>query len=177
MSRVGNKAVQVPQGVNVSVDGPRVVVKGPKGEMAWTLPETISASVEKNEISFKRSADTRLSRSLHGLSRNLVNNMVVGVVQGYSKELVVEGVGFKVELQGGKLVLALGYSSPVQYQPPQGIKLAVAGNVITISGVDKALVGDAAAHIKTFYPPEPYKGKGIRYKGEHVRRKVGKTVQ
>jgi len=179
MSRIGNKAVEIPDKVKVNVgDGRRVSVEGPKGKLQWTLPREITASVQDNRVSLVREAETRSAKALHGLSRSLVYNMVQGVSEGFTKRLEIEGVGFRAAVQGSNLNLSLGFSHPVAFPIPKDIKITVADNTkITIEGVDKKLVGQVAADIRGFYPPEPYKGKGVRYAGEQIRRKVGKTVQ
>jgi large subunit ribosomal protein L6 len=144
----------------------------------WTLPRGINASVADNRISLVRAAETRSVKALHGLARSLVNNMVEGVSTGFTKDLIIEGVGFKAAVQGDNLNLSLGFSHPVLHPIPQGIKITVAENTkISVSGIDKHLVGQVAADIRRYYPPEPYKGKGVRYAGEVIRRKEGKTVQ
>jgi len=179
MSRIGNKAVEIPDKVKVDVgDGGQVSVEGPKGKLQWTLPREISASVHDNRVSVVRDAETRSAKALHGLSRSLVYNMVQGVSEGFTKQLEIEGVGFRAAVQGSNLNLSLGFSHPVTFEIPKDIKITVADNTkITIQGVDKKLVGQVAADIRGFYPPEPYKGKGVRYAGEQIRRKEGKTVQ
>ena len=163
MSRIGNKAVEIPDKVKINIDNAGAVsVEGPKGKLNWTLPRGIKGSV----------------KALHGLSRALVNNMVQGVSQGFTKNLEIEGVGFKAAVQGSKLNLSLGFSHPILFDIPKEIKITVTESTkITIQGIDKKLVGQVAADIRRFYPPEPYKGKGVRYAGEQVRRKEGKTVQ
>jgi large subunit ribosomal protein L6 len=179
MSRIGNKAVEIPDKVkvNISNDG-AVAVEGPKGKLSWTLPRDITAKVENNKVSLVRGAETRSVKALHGLSRSLVNNMVLGVSTGFSKDLIIEGVGFKAAVQGQVLNISLGFSHPILFQIPKDIKITVAENTkISISGVDKKVVGQVAADIRRYYPPEPYKGKGVRYAGEVIRRKEGKTVQ
>ena len=179
MSRIGNKAVGIPDKVKVNIDGSgKVAVEGPKGKLNWTLPKGIQANVADNQVSLVRNAETRSLKALHGLSRALINNMVVGVSEGFTKNLEIEGVGFKAAVQGSNLNLSLGFSHPVIFAIPQDIKIAVTENTkISISGVDKKTVGQVAADIRRFYPPEPYKGKGVRYAGEQIRRKEGKTVQ
>ena len=179
MSRIGNKAVEIPDKVKVNIDDRgSVSVEGPKGKLQWQLPRDIRATVEDNRVSLVREADTRSVKALHGLSRSLVHNMVHGVSEGFTKQLEIEGVGFRAAVQGSNLNLSLGFSHPVQFPIPQDIKITVAENTkLTIQGVDKKLVGQVAADIRRFYPPEPYKGKGVRYAGEQIRRKVGKTVQ
>jgi large subunit ribosomal protein L6 len=179
MSRIGNKAVEIPDKVKVNIgDDGAVSVEGPKGKLQWQLPRNIRASVKDNRVSLLREAETRSVKALHGLSRSLVHNMVQGVTEGFIKQLEIEGVGFKAAVQGSTLNLSLGFSHPVPFSIPQEIKITVADNTkIKIEGVDKKLVGQVAADIRRFYPPEPYKGKGVRYAGEQIRRKVGKTVQ
>jgi len=179
MSRIGNKAVEIPAKVKVSIgaDG-AVAVEGPKGKLNWTLPRNIKASVELDRVSVVRDAETRSVKALHGLSRSLIHNMVVGVTDGFSKQLEIEGIGFKAAVQGSNLSLNLGFSHPILFPIPNDIKITVTeGTKITIQGADKKMVGQVAADIRRFYPPEPYKGKGVRYAGEQVRRKEGKTVQ
>ena len=179
MSRIGNKAVEIPDKVkvNISNDG-AVAVEGPKGKLNWQLPRGITAKVENSNVSLVRDAETRSLKALHGLSRSLVNNMVLGVSTGFTKDLIIEGVGFKANVQGQVLNLALGFSHPILFQIPKDIKITVAENTkISIAGVDKKTVGQVAADIRRYYPPEPYKGKGVRYAGEVIRRKEGKTVQ
>ena len=179
MSRIGNKAVEIPDKVKVNVDQEgSVSVEGPKGKLEWKLPRQIRASVQDNQVSVVREAESRNVKALHGLSRSLVYNMVQGVSEGFTKQLEIEGVGFKAAVQGSMLNLSLGFSHPVTFSIPKDIKITVADNTkITVQGVDKKLVGQVAADIRGFYPPEPYKGKGVRYAGEQIRRKVGKTVQ
>jgi len=179
MSRIGNKAVEIPDKVKVNVtnDG-AVAVEGPKGKLQWTLPREIKASVKDNRVSLVRDAETRSVKALHGLSRSLVHNMVQGVSEGFSKNLEIEGVGFKAAVQGSILNLSLGKSHPILFPIPKDIKIVVTENTkIAITGIDKKVVGQVAADIRRYYPPEPYKGKGVRYAGEVVRRKEGKTVQ
>src|SRR5213083_339315 len=179
MSRIGNKAVEIPEKVKVSIDNDGAVsVEGPKGKLSWRLPRDIKASVKDNRIMVARAAETRSVKALHGLSRSLVHNMVQGVSQGFSKQLEIEGVGFKAAVQGSTLNLSLGFSHPILFPIPKDIKITVADNTkLTIQGVDKKLVGQVAADIRGFYPPEAYKGKGVRYAGEQIRRKEGTTVQ
>jgi len=179
MSRIGSKAVEIPDKVkvNISNDG-AVAVEGPKGKLNWTLPRDITASVADNKVSLVRGAETRSVKALHGLSRSLVNNMVLGVSTGFTKDLIIEGVGFKAAVQGQVLNISLGFSHPILFRIPKDIKIVVAENTkISISGIDKKMVGQVAADIRRYYPPEPYKGKGVRYAGEVIRRKEGKTVQ
>src|SRR5438876_772335 len=179
MSRIGNKSIALPDKVKVKVgnDG-TVAVQGPKGKLNWKLPRDISAKVENNHVSLARGAESRSVKALHGLSRALVNNMVRGVSEGFSKDLEIEGVGFKAAVQGQNLNLSLGFSHPILFPIPKEIKVTVTDQTkIAIQGIDKKLVGQVAADIRRFYPPEPYKGKGVRYAGEQIRRKEGKTVQ
>ena len=179
MSRIGKKEIEIPDKVKISIDDTGTVsVEGPKGKLNWKLPRNIRATVKDNRVSLMREAETRSVKALHGLSRSLVHNMVQGVSQGFSKQLEIEGVGFKAAVQGPILNLSLGFSHPVQFQIPKEIKVTVTdATKINIEGVDKKLVGQVAADIRNFYPPEPYKGKGVRYAGEQIRRKEGKTVQ
>jgi len=179
MSRIGNKAVDIPEKVKVNIgnDG-AVAVEGPKGKLNWQLPRDIKATVADNRISLVRGAETRSVKALHGLSRSLVHNMVLGVSEGFTKDLIIEGVGFKAAVQGQNLNISLGFSHPILFPIPKDIKITVAENTkISISGIDKKVVGQVAADIRRYYPPEPYKGKGVRYAGEVIRRKEGKTVQ
>ena len=176
MSRIGNKPVVIPAGVEVKVDGNVVSVKGPKGELQATISSLIKAEVKDGQIEFTRSCDERTHRSQHGLARTLVNNMVVGVTTGYEKKLEMVGVGYKAEKQGKKLVMQLGYSHPVIMEDPEGITTECPSQTeITVKGIDKALVGNYAANIRAWRKPEPYKGKGIKYVGEYIRRKEGKA--
>ena len=179
MSRIGKKAVEIPAKVKVNIDDSgKVAVEGPKGKLDWKLPKGIKANVADNQVSLVRDAETRSLKALHGLSRALINNMVVGVSEGFTKNLEIEGVGFKAAVQGRNLNLSLGFSHPVLFPIPEDIKIIVTDNSkIAIAGVDKKTVGQVAADIRGYYPPEPYKGKGVRYAGEQVRRKEGKTVQ
>lgn len=176
MSRVGNAPIAVPNNVEVTIDGQHVEVKGPKGVLSVDLPEPISAVVEDDQIKVSRPDDERKNRSLHGLSRSLVNNCVVGVTEGYTIKMEIFGVGYRVVAKGKDLEFSLGYSHPVLVEAPEGITFAVDGNTkFSISGIDKQQVGQLAANIRRLRRNDPYKGKGIRYEGEQVRRKVGKT--
>ena len=176
MSRIGRLPITVPAGVTVTVDGNTVKVKGPKGELSHTLPGGITIDRQDNTLNIKRESDETNHKSLHGLSRSLIANMVEGVTKGYSKQLEITGVGFKAEVKPFGLQLALGFSHQIQYKAPAGIKLtAPQPTQIVIEGSDKALVGQVAAELRGFRPPEPYKGKGIRYAGEVIRRKAGKA--
>ncbi len=175
MSRIGEKPVEVPSGVTVAIDGARVSVKGAKGELGLDLPAGISAAMEESTVTLKRDDDS--FKASHGLARSLVANMVEGVSNGYTKSLEIQGVGFRAALQGKTLSLSLGFASPVEYAVPDTVTVAVNNNTeVEVSGADKQQVGDVAARIRSFFPAEPYKGKGIRYKDERVRRKEGKTV-
>ena len=176
MSRIGKAPITVPSGVDIKVDGQTVTVKGPKGELAQELPAPITISVEDGTVTVNRPDDHRDNRSLHGLSRSLVNNMVVGVTEGYKQDMEIFGVGYRVVAKGQDLEFSLGYSHTVPVVAPNGISFAVEGNSkFSISGIDKQQVGQIAANIKRLRKHDPYKGKGIRYAGEQVRRKVGKT--
>ena len=179
MSRIGNKPIDIPDKVKVNIDNDGgVSVEGQKGKLCWKLPRHIKASVKDNHILLARDVETRSVKALHGLSRALVHNMVVGVSEGFTKSLEIEGVGFKATMQGQNLNLSLGFSHPILFPIPKDIKVTVADNTkITIQGADRKLVGQVAADIRRYYPPEPYKGKGVRYAGEQIRRKEGKTVQ
>ena len=179
MSRIGNKPVEIPEKVKVNIDNDGAIsVEGPKGKLSWKLPRDISGKLDNNKVTLARSAETRSVRALHGLSRALVHNMVQGVSEGFIKQLEIEGVGFKAAVQGSNLNVSLGFSHPILFPIPKEIKITVTDNTkLTIQGIDKKLVGQVAADIRRFYPPEPYKGKGVRYAGEQIRRKEGKTVQ
>jgi large subunit ribosomal protein L6 len=179
MSRIGNKLIEIPAKVKLDVSGEgEVKVEGPKGKLQWTLPQQIKARIQDNRVTLERSSDARSVKALHGLSRSLIANMVSGVSEGFVKDLEIQGVGFKAAVQGKNLNLSLGFSHPVLFPIPLEIKITVTDAVkLRIEGVDKRLVGQVAADIRAYYPPEPYKGKGIRYAGEQVRRKEGKTVQ
>jgi len=179
MSRIGNKPVEIPDKVKVHIDNDGAIsVEGPKGKLSWKLPRDISGRLDNNKVTLARSAETRSVRALHGLSRALVHNMVQGVSEGFIKQLEIEGVGFKAAVQGSNLNLSLGFSHPILFPIPKEIKITVTDNTkLAIQGIDKKLVGQVAADIRRFYPPEPYKGKGVRYAGEQIRRKEGKTVQ
>lgn len=179
MSRIGNKPVTLPDKVKVSLSADRSVqVEGPKGKLSWQLPEGITGKVEGTTLQLERQSENRQVRALHGLSRALLNNMVTGVSTGFTRNLEIQGVGFKAAVQGDKLNLALGFSHPVIFEIPKDIKITVTDNTkLSIEGIDRQLVGQVAANIRAYYPPEPYKGKGVRYSDEQVRRKEGKTVQ
>ena len=178
MSRIGMKPVPVAAGVKVTVNGKEVVTEGKLGKMSITLPETISAAVEGNEVKVSRVSDEGNNKALHGLFRSLIKNNIIGVSEGYKKELQIVGVGYKAVLAGTKLTLSLGYSHDIVYPVPAGIKIQIAdGTKLQITGIDKQLVGEVAASIRKFKKPEPYKGKGVRYSDEHVVIKPGKTNQ
>ncbi len=176
MSRIGKKPVEIPEGVEVKVDGQVVTAKGPLGTETVTVCPEISVKIEDNHVVLAKIQDDRKSRSLWGLSRTLVNNAVQGVKHGFEKKLEINGVGYRANMEGTILNLALGYSHPVKVEPPQGITITVENNTkITVKGANKQLVGDVAAEIRGKRPPEVYKGKGIKYEGEYIRRKAGKT--
>jgi large subunit ribosomal protein L6 len=176
MSRIGKLPITVPGGVDVKIDGQQVTVKGPKGELALTVAEPIRVALEDGQVQVTRPNDERDSRALHGLTRTLINNNIIGVTEGYSKQLEVVGTGYRVQQKGTGLELALGFSHPVHVDAPEGIALEVEGATkITVRGISKQAVGEAAANIRKLKKPEPYKGKGIRYAGENVRRKAGKA--
>ena len=178
MSRIGKIPVSIPAKVKVEVKDRKVFVEGPKGKLDWTLPARTKAAVQNNEVLITRQGEDAESRALHGLSRALINNMVKGVSEGYVKKLEIQGVGFKAAVQGKNVNLSLGYSHPVNYPIPDQIKVTVEENTkLTIEGPSKEVVGRVASEIRAYYPPEPYKGKGVRYAGEQVKRKEGKTVQ
>ena len=177
MSRVGNKVITIPAGVTVSVQGNHITVKGAKGELSWNLPEGITAAVEGTELAVKRADDSRRLKALHGTNRSLLSNMVVGVSKGFVKELEIVGVGFKAAVKGSALDLALGKSHPILHPIPAGLTVTVTENTkVKVEGIDKQIVGQFAAEVRGYYPPEPYKGKGVHYVGEHIRRKEGKSV-
>ena len=176
MSRIGKMPIAVPAGVTVDIaENNKVTVKGPKGELSRVLPAEMKITQEDGEIKVERPNDEKKNRSLHGLTRTLINNMVVGVTEGYKKTLEVNGVGYRAAKQGKKLVLNLGYSHPVEMEDPEGLETTVEDNKIIVSGIDKEKVGQFAAEIRATRAPEPYKGKGIKYDYEVIRRKVGKT--
>lgn len=176
MSRIGKKPVTIPQGVQVELNGHVIAVKGPKGQLTRELRSEIDVVIENNEVIVTRSSDDKLRRSLHGLTRTLISNMVEGVTKGFEKSLDIVGVGYRAQKQGTKLVLQMGYSHPVEMEAANGIEFDVpAPNKVIVKGIDKEVVGQVAANIRKVRKPEPYKGKGIRYTNEVVRRKVGKT--
>ena len=178
MSRIGKQPVAIPAKVKVDVKGQKVFVEGPKGKLDFELPRRTSAKVDGTNIVVSRQGDDAEEKALHGLSRSIINNMVKGVNEGFVKKLEIQGVGFKAAVQGKTVNMVLGYSHPINYPIPDQIKVVVEENTkITIEGPDKQVVGQVASELRSFYPPEPYKGKGVRYVGEHVQRKEGKTVQ
>ena len=176
MSRIGKRPISVPSGVEVKIDGQTVSVKGPKGELSHTVAEPITVALEDGVITLERPNEERESRALHGLSRTMVDNMIIGVTQGYEKKLEIVGTGYRVQAKGSDIEMSLGYSHSIPVAAPKGITFTVEGNnKLTVSGIDKQLVGEVAANIRKLRKPEPYKGKGVRYAGEQVRRKVGKA--
>jgi large subunit ribosomal protein L6 len=176
MSRIGRLPIEIPAGVTVTADGQLVTVKGPKGELSLTVSRPIEVNIEDAQVLVTRPDDERASRSLHGLTRTLIANQIIGVTQGYSKGLEIVGTGYRVAQKGNSVEFALGFSHPVLIDPPAGITLTVDGNTkLTVSGIDKQAVGEVAANIRKIRKPEPYKGKGVRYAGEIVRRKAGKS--
>jgi large subunit ribosomal protein L6 len=176
MSRIGKLPISVQKGVQVEVQGQDVRVKGPKGELSRTFPQGVTVNLDDGTLTVGRADDTKRTRALHGLARSLLNNMVIGVSDGYTRTLELQGVGYRATQAGQKISLAVGYSHPVEVDPPDGIALEVEGNTkVHVRGIDKELVGQVAANIRKVRPPEPYKGKGIRYLDERVRRKAGKA--
>lgn len=176
MSRIGRMPIDIPGGVEVKIDGQAVTVTGPKGELSLTVASPIEVAIEENQVVVTRPDDERNSRSLHGLTRTLIANQIIGVTQGYSKGLEVVGTGYRVQAKGEGVEFSLGFSHPVTVNPPAGITFTVEGNnKLTVSGIDKQAVGEVAANIRKIRKPEPYKGKGVRYAGEVVRRKAGKA--
>lgn len=178
MSRIGKRPVALPKGVAAQIDGTRVTITGPRGTIARTLHSDLQVALEEGALVVRRPSDESRHKALHGLTRTLVANMVEGVTKGFSKALEIQGVGYKAEPKPFGVQLVVGFSHPVPYHAPQGIKISVENNVLVkIEGIDKELVGQVAAELRNVRPPEPYKGKGIRYVGEQVRRKAGKTAQ
>jgi large subunit ribosomal protein L6 len=178
MSRIGKQPIALPPKVKVEVKGQKVHVEGPKGKLDWELPARTSVKVADGKVEVARAGDDAHAKALHGLSRALINNMVKGVSEGFVKKLEIQGVGFKAAVQGKVVNMSLGYSHPINYNIPDQIKVTVDENTkITIEGPDRQVVGQVAAELRGFYPPEPYKGKGVRYSDERVERKEGKTVQ
>jgi large subunit ribosomal protein L6 len=177
MSRIGKQPVALPAGLSARVAGGVVTLKGPKGELALKVPATVAVALAGSTLNVTRNGDDKQSRADHGTIRALLQNMLVGVKDGYSRNLEIQGVGFKANIAGKQLTMNVGYSHPVEYTVPDGITVAVTDGVqLKVSGIDKQLVGQVSARIRSFRPPEPYKGKGVRYKNERVRRKAGKTV-
>ena len=176
MSRIGKKPIEIPQGVEVKITGQQIMIKGPKGELSQGVRPEIKVEVKEGKIFVTSQIETKKSKALWGLTRALLQNMTKGVVEGYEKKLEIEGVGYRANLEGQDLVLNVGFSHSVKIKAPEGIKFAVEKNIITVSGIDKGLVGQTAAKIRGVRPPEPYKGKGIKYVGEQIRRKVGKKA-
>lgn len=175
MSRIGKQPVPLPQNVEATIDGSHIFVKGPKGELDMNVHDAIEVKKEDDMLIVKPKHDND-SSALWGLTRALIFNMVMGVTEGYSKRLEIDGVGYKAQMQGKNLVMNLGFSHPIEFAIPENISVNVEGNTIDVSGIDKGLVGQISAKIRAFKKPEPYKGKGIHYKGEHIRRKVGKKA-
>ena len=176
VSRIGKKPVSLPAGVETIMDGNKITVKGPKGELSWDIPSDMSVVIEDQQLLVKRPSDSKQHRSLHGLSRALIANMVEGVSNGFEKKLELVGVGYRAQMQGKKLVINIGFSHPVEVEPPDGIEFEVpAVTRITVKGIDRQLVGNTAANIRAIRKPEPYKGKGIKYEKEIIRRKAGKA--
>ncbi|MBA7611179.1 50S ribosomal protein L6 [subsurface metagenome] len=176
MSRIGKKPIEILQGVEVKIDGSKVLIKGPKGELAFEVRPEIKVEVKEGKILVAPQIETKNTKAFWGLTRALLQNIIKGVTEGYEKKLEIEGVGYRANLEGQDLVLNVGFSHPVKIKAPEGIKFAVEKNMITVSGIDKGLVGQTAAKIRKVRPPEPYKGKGIKYVGEQIRRKVGKRA-
>lgn len=177
MSRIGKKPLKIPAGVKVNVSGSTINIEGPKGKLSYNMDARFKVEVKGDIFTVSRPSDEKQDKSTHGLIRSLVNNMIIGVTEGYKKDLEITGVGFKAQVQGKVLNLQLSYTHPINYNIPEGITIETPKpNIIMIKGIDKAKVGEAAAEIRDYYRPEPYKGKGIKYSGEHVRRKAGKAV-
>jgi len=178
MSRIGKKSITLPEKVAINASGNDVTVEGPKGKLSFTLPEGISLEQADGTVEIKRASDHRKLRALHGTARSLISNMVTGVTEGFTKDLEIQGVGFRAAVKGKFLDLSLGKSHPINHPIPEELKVSVEGNTnIKVEGIDKQIVGQFAAEVRGYYPPEPYKGKGVRYVGEYVRRKAGKSVQ
>lgn len=178
MSRIGKNPIEIPAGVDVTINGADVTVKGPKGTLSHVVPEPISAAIDEGKVVVTRPSDDRVARSLHGLTRTLIANMIEGVTKGFSKQLEIAGTGYRVVAKGKDLEFSLGFSHTITVTPPEGIEFTIAPKsqtLFTVSGIDKQLVGETAARIRKLKKPEPYKGKGIHYVGETIRRKVGKA--
>lgn len=177
MSRVGKKPIAIPKGVQVAIEGDLVKVKGPKGELSYTVPENIAAKVENESVIVNRANETKDVRAKHGLARNLIQNLITGVSTGFTKNLVIQGVGYRADVKGKHLNISLGFSHPVEFPIPEGIDIKVDNQTkLSVEGIDRCLVGQVCAEIRSLRPPEPYQGKGIRYADEHVRRKAGKAA-
>ena len=176
MSRIGKKAILIPSGVNISFDGKTILVKGPLGELSLDIRPEIMPHITDKEVNIVPKIQNKLTNSLWGLYRALIFNMVKGVTDGFEKKLELKGIGYKAELKDDKLILFLGFSHPIEFAVPSDIKIKIDKNIISLSGIDKVKIGQTAARIRSFRPPEPYKGKGIRYVGEVVRRKIGKRA-
>jgi len=177
MSRIGKKPVSLPQGAKATVSGSTINIEGPKGKLSYTAQAAFKIEVKDNSVIVTRPSDEKQDKATHGLIRSLINNMAIGVTEGYTKQLEITGVGFKAAVQGKVLNIQLSYTHPINFNIPEGLTIETPKpNIITIKGIDKAKVGEAAAEIRDYYRPEPYKGKGIKYSGEHVRRKAGKAV-
>lgn len=179
MSRIGKLPVQIPSGVEVKFDNNVITVKGPKGELSQEVNPLIKVEISEAEITFTPLDETKEARSFHGLYRSLTDNMIVGVTKGFKKRLEIQGVGYRAQVQGNTVKLNLGFSHPIDHKLPEGVKAEIdkdKNNIIEISGIDKQLVGQVAAEIRSYRKPEPYKGKGVRYEGEYIRRKAGKTA-
>jgi len=179
MSRVGKKPVEIPKGVEVKVQGRLITAKGPKGELSWSHPDRVLVKVQEGKALVERADDTKPGRAQHGLARNLLQNMVTGVSQGYTRVLEITGVGYRAQVQGDKVVFSVGYSKPAEYTLPKGVKAEVDKKqvVLTLTGIDKQKLGQTAADLKAIRPPDSYKGKGIRYQGERIKLKAGKAAK
>jgi large subunit ribosomal protein L6 len=177
MSRIGKKPIEVPKGVDITVDGNTIQVKGPKGQLTWRYPQRVSVVLQEGKVLVRRSGDLKQDRSLHGLTRSLVSNMVTGVSQGYERVMEISGVGYRAQVQGSKITFTLGYSHPIEYQLPEGVGAAVdqRQTTLTLKGIDKQQIGQIAANIRALRSPDIYKGKGVRYAGERIKLKVGKA--
>lgn len=179
MSRIGKKIITIPANVTVTIDGNSIKVKGSKGELTQAIHPRMKIVIDGSTLKVERQSEEKLDRSLHGVTRTIIDNMIEGVTKGFSKQLEIQGVGYRAALAGSKLTLSLGFSHPVEFIPPKGIQLTIDAekkNIITVSGIDKQLVGEVSAKIREYKKPEPYKGKGIRYVGEYVARKAGKAA-
>jgi len=177
MSRIGRKIIEIPEGVNIEIVQRHLTAKGPKGELALDINPRAKVVIDDQKITVTRKGNDRISRGIHGLTRQLVYNIIVGVKDGFEKKLEIKGVGYRVQLAGTTLNLSLGYSHPTEFKAPSGIVFEVQKNIISVKGIDKQLVGQTAARIRELRPPEPYKGKGIRYVGELIRKKAGKAAK